>query len=254
MSDAAAAIEQRRRDDVDRSKLAHLMMRLGVARPEELFPNGHGPVPPLVERSATISPRLTWLEWLGVRTHPHFRVQQVPTAPAGQQRRRAPPQELALKPSAPAAVPKPVVESARAPEIATPPPAPIAPLVDADDSSDAAALVNPPEFSPEKLCPAVAEKRALLLEADEMIHTGMLTIERARRKYLSASDDDPCADEIQEVGKCYHFIERQQANAARARDNSASLARSTLRCGPYVERLEKCAAQLAQKHIAQVDA
>ena len=145
------------------------------------------------------------------------------------------------------AVTPPAADAARPTE----PPAPITPLIDGDGAGEE--LVNPPEFDPAKLSAAVAEKRAMILEADELIHNGMLTIERARRKYLAASDDDPCSDEIQEVGKCYHFIERQQAAAAKA-GAPGSLAASVLRCGPYVERLEKCTAALTQKHMEHVDA
>jgi hypothetical protein len=252
-------VAAQQRQDEDRAKLAHLIVRLGAAPPTEVFPSGIAPPPRLASPAEVMGPRQTWLEWLGIRRFPRgVSAAEVRPAPRAQRvKRRADGMSAAAS----------SIAAARAHEVHEPTPlqpdhitattggrghddavvnAQDAEQRDAAQSKVHAAALAASAFDPSQLGEYAAAKRASLLASDEMLHTSLLAIEQARRKYLVAGEEDPCVAEVEAVGKCYHYMTQRHAEGKTA---DVSMAHSILRCGPYVEKLEKCARALTDRHV-----
>ena len=94
------------------------------------------------------------------------------------------------------------------------------------------------------LHPAVQRDRSELLSAEAVIHNELQRIEETRYKYLVPDVSmQRCQGEIQLVGRCY--VEANRADAQRAKRNDAATdaqgSRRVLQCADLVKQLQVCA-------------
>jgi hypothetical protein len=216
-----------------RIKFGYVLVRLGIAQHSAVFPQGAPPVS-FVAPGDALRPRPTWLEWLGIGTKPIVVSDDV-------QRTHG---------NCETAVPRPRVVPRTEPEVAS--------IVDtvnrggesaAHQVEPAKTVIKAAVFDPALLHDYVREKRESLLGASDMVHSSLLAIEKARRKYLVLDERDACVRELEEVGRCYHFIQRQRELAERDGNAVPALELSTLRCATYVAKLEQCAADQIDHHV-----
>lgn len=253
-------MDRRASDVVDRAKLAHLLVRLGIVQPVEVFGTSvPPPPPPLLSASQVLGPRPTWMEWLGLKQRP---VRAGTTAAATVPRTRASTANAAAvsdrkldgsgagTSSPPSHTGSRELEqhSEHSPSTSREAAPPQEAAATNQQQQGGSSSDEPPREFGEYLL----AKRDQLQSADEVYHTSLLAIERARRQYLTTGIDEnddgsvPCVDEAEHVGKCYAYLQRERESTKAA----PSLMQSFLRCAPYVERLEKCATDLALRHAS----
>lgn len=194
-----------------RYKLGMLVVALGIAPEQEVFPKGLDNSVPL----RPVSPGNT-----GAPVRP-------PATPAAIN--AGAPSEM-VKPSAPKSAP-----------IAQPSPAVVSTLPPTPAVSKATApKVSLPPVAPH---PKVDDARNVLLKHETNIHNMLQTIEETRETYLQVAPPE-CTKEMESVVRCYEHFNRGEAKLISKKSKNVS-APNVLQCAPFVDALSTCASKLA---------
>jgi hypothetical protein len=213
-------------------KLGLLLVQMGVAKKEDVFPEGLRAPPPLLDRSSiALKPRAPWWKTLfGLMLH---RNRQPFASPAAIRVNEGQPHALSDLPDGGQKTSNAdagETTKIRDEEIDVG-------RVDAAPSMQRPRVLQLSQLRPlsyddvGKLRPAVTTERNKLLEAERNIHETLTQIEDTRHFYLLPQRVLSCEREIDSVTKCYaETLARESASA-----------RDTLQCAENVAGLKRCA-------------